>query len=284
MRTPRSTFDPKIIGLSLRAANEDSIFLKEVDFRIIEVISENYTYSRGVDREMLVDLSHDYKLHLHGVSLNIGGMDDLDKKTLNQLKSLQSETKASYISDHLCWTRHNQKSSFDLLPFPFTRKMIHHLKDRIHQVQDVLGYNFLLENISTYFRFKLDEMDEIDFLIELHESTGVNFLLDLNNLYVNQFNHGIDPYKLINSLSSSAVEFYHLAGYSNQGDFYFDAHDSKVPKSVWDLYSLAIRKFGMHPTIIERDENIPSIQEQISEIHFAKSLIQEIENTTKAIP
>jgi len=271
---PRSTSDSNSVGLSLRTTNEDSIFSKEVEINLIEVISENYFYSKGVDRERLIDLSKDYQFHLHGVSLNIAGMDDLDKKTIQELKSLHTDTKASFVSDHLCWTRHKQKSSFDLLPFPHTRKMIQHLKDRIHQVQDTLGLNFLLENISTYFRFNIDEMDEVDFLLELHESTGVKYLLDINNLYVNQFNHGIDPIRLIDSLPTSAVEFYHIAGYSDQGDFYFDAHDSNVPQAVWDLYSHAIQKLGLHPTIIERDENIPSIQEQISEVHKANLLIK----------
>lgn len=267
----------KLVGLSLREPNYSDFINKEVDVNFLEVISENYFYTKGVRREDLIQLSEKYAIHLHGVSLNIGGFDEFDLKSISQLKELIRDTNPTLISDHLCFTRHNKKSTFDLLPFPLTKKMILHLKDRINEIHDLLGVNIVFENISTYFRFKIDEMDECEFLANLHDAANVNYLLDLNNLIVNQFNHNINPIQLIRNLPEKSVSGFHLAGYLDQESFLFDAHDSKVPKEVWQLYREAIKKFGAKPTILERDENIPTTSDLVKETKQALEIVNNVQ-------
>lgn len=264
-----------LIGLSLREPNYNDFINKKVEVNFVEVISENYFYTKGSRREDLIRISDDYAIHLHGVSLNIAGFEPFDSRMISQLRELIQLTRPELVSDHLCFTRLDGISSFDLLPFPFTKAMIKHLKDRINQVRDLLEVDIAFENISTYFRFDLDEMDESEFLTELQQHTNTKYLLDLNNLVVNQFNHNLNPNKLIDSLDSQCVAGFHLAGYLDEKTFYFDAHDSKIPDSVWELYAKAIQKFGFQPTIIERDENIPTTIDLVNETKKAKKIVND---------
>jgi len=264
------------VGLSLREPNRDELFKQSIDIDFIEVLTENYSYNQSSDWESIVELSETYPILYHGLTMNIGGLDNFDEPHLKNINKLFKATNPFFITDHLCMSRHNGKSTFDLLPIPHTKNMIHHLKERYLRLQDVFGENIAFENISTYFRFKIDEMDEVDFYLELQDKTDIKFQLDINNLVVNQYNHGIDIEKLINNLIPDRIVAYHIAGYSDQGDFYFDAHDTSVPEIVWDYYKIALKRIGSRPTTIERDENIPSTFILMDEAFRAKHIMEEV--------
>lgn len=265
-----------MVGLSLREPNRDELFHGSVPIDFIEIVTENYSYSRGADFESILKLRDKSPISYHGLTLNLGGMDDWDSNSLIQMKELFRESKPFLITDHICWSRHKGKSHFDLFPVTHTQKMIQNIGNRVKFLKDTLDTNIAFENISTYFRYKIDEMDEIDFYLELQDKTEINFLLDINNLVVNQFNHGIDIGKLIRNLEPNRVIGYHIAGYSDQGDFYFDAHDSVVPSEVWQFYEIALDRIGPRPTTIERDENIPAVNELLREALQAKKLMQKV--------
>lgn len=273
MDSLESTNLKKLVGLSLREPNF-SYLKSHSPFGILEVIRENYDYHQGEKREELIEFSNLYSLHLHGVSLNIGGFDELDTASILAWKNLIKDTKPILVSDHLCFTRHNHKSSFDLLPFPFTKNMLLRITERIKRVEGILEHELVLENISTYFRYTMDEMREFEFLCELYEMSGVKYLLDLNNLLVNEYNHGTAAEEAIKALPPTAIAGFHLAGHSDQDTFYFDAHDSDVTMRVWNLFGMVVEKFGLLPTIIERDENIPAVEYQIEETNTVISILE----------
>lgn len=260
------------VGLSLREPQFSEMDQGQLNPALIEIISDHFVYHRGESFDRLQDIARNRFVHLHGLSLNIAGFDDLDSHYLAHLRTLRERLGAQLISEHLCITGAEGKSTFDLLPFPFTGAMLDHISDRIKQTQDMLGQNLLLENISTYFRFRMDQIPELEFMQQLHQCTGVQFLLDINNLIVNEHNHGVSGMEMVQGLSSESVGAYHLAGHSDEGTFLFDTHDREVPEEVWSLYKQALNYLGPRPTTIERDENIPAGLELMAEAKKATEL------------
>lgn len=244
-------------GVSLREAHFHQ-FDKKLDFNsAFEVIAENYLYTAGERRDILIELAKNRFVHLHGVSTNVGSLDELDVHHLKALAQVGSQIGARLFSDHLCWTRLDGKSTFELLPVPRTRKMIDHVGQRVQKIQDLFGNHFLLENISAYFSYQIDEMTELNFMSELYDRHQVKFVLDLNNLYVNSKNFAFDAAEFIQQLPKESVSAYHLGGHEDFGSFLFDTHGSEVIDPVKKLFWQAEKRFGEKPTFLERDENIP---------------------------
>jgi uncharacterized protein (UPF0276 family) len=143
---------------------------------------------------------------------------------------------------------------------------------RVAQVQDALGRQILLENVSSYLSFHADEMTEWQFLSEVAARADCNILLDINNIYVSSVNHGFDPLKYLQAMPKSRVRQFHLAGHSNMGGHLIDTHDHPVAAPVWDLYAEAVALFGDVPTMIERDDNIPELEELLAELDMARAI------------
>lgn len=198
-----------------------------------------------------------YPVVMHGVSLSIGSTDPLDKGYLKRLKDLAERIQPAWISDHLCWTGVGGHNLHDLLPLPYTEETIHHLVDRIKEVQDFLGRQILLENVSSYMTFAASAMTEWDFLRGVAEEADCRILLDLNNIYVSAFNHSFDPVEYLEAVPADRVGQFHLAGHSDHGAYLLDTHDHPIKPAVWDLYTKALERFGPISTLIEWDEKIP---------------------------
>ncbi|MFZ3229424.1 MAG: DUF692 domain-containing protein [Pseudobdellovibrio sp.] len=274
MRIP---FNKVITGFGLRSNHLEDFLENKVTVDLFEVIGENYTITQGKELEQLVLISQNYQFHLHGVSGNIAGFDSLDRKHYLDFKKLADQTKPFLVSDHLCWNKSANKNTFELMPFPHTYEMVGHLAKRINEAQDILEYPLVLENVSSYFRFEVDEMTEIQFLYELRNRTNIQYLLDVNNLYVNSMNHKFEAETIFSSLDSNAVAGYHLAGHADFGTFLFDSHGTNIISEVWNLYKKSISYFGCQPTIIERDENIPGSSELAMEAKIAKEIMSKFE-------
>lgn len=254
-------------GLSLREVHFNQFESASEFNQAFEVIFENYLFTEGERRERLKEFSKNRFLHLHGVSSNIGSPDEFDNLFFQELKKMGWQTGARLYSDHLCWTRLDEKSTYELLPVPRTRNMINHIGQRIEKIRDILGHDFILENISCYFGYEIDEMTELDFMCELYGQYKVNFLLDLNNLYVNSKNFNFDANHFIESLPVGSVSAFHLGGHEDFGSFLFDTHGTPIIDPVRDLFFAAEDRFGELPTFLERDENIPAdINQLVSEI------------------
>ncbi len=143
---------------------------------------------------------------------------------------------------------------------------------RVGQVQDALGRQILLENVSSYLSFQASELTEWDFLREVARRADCAILLDINNIYVSSVNHGFDPLVYLQAIPKERVRQFHLAGHSDMGGHLIDTHDHPIAEPVWDLYGAAVARFGMVPTMIERDDNIPELGELVAELQIARAL------------
>ncbi len=266
----------KGFGLGLRPAHYGALAdhaaasAPRVDW--LEIISENYMGIGGRPRRHLLDLRRDYPMVMHGVSLSIGSTAPLDRDYLRALKALADEIEPAWISDHLCWTGMAGLNMHDLLPLPFTEEALDHVASRVAAVQDHLGAPILLENTSSYVTYTASAMTEWDFIVELSRRTGCALLLDVNNVYVNSVNHGFDPLTFLNAIPAALVRQIHLAGHEDHGTHIIDTHDHDVAPAVWQLYAAAVKRFGLVPTMIERDDHIPPLADLLTELDQARAV------------
>ena len=260
-------------GLGLRAQHLGEILAQPpaaVDW--FEIISENFMVAGGKPRANLEFVRERYPVVMHGVSLSIGGTDPLDQNYLQKLKQLALEIEPAWISDHLCWTGVDGINSHDLLPLPYSEAAIKHVVARVNQVQDFLGREILLENLSSYVEFSGLSMPEWQFVAEIAQRSGCRLLLDVNNIQVSAHNHGFSALEYLAGIPIDRVWQIHLAGHSVHGEYVIDTHDHAVPNSVWDLYAAAIRRFGAVSTMIERDDHIPPLPELLAELEQARAV------------
>ena len=259
-------------GLGLRATHYEAIFDTKPALDWFEIISENYMVSGGRPLANLTRIRNDYPMAMHGVSLSIGSSDPLNIEYLRDLKKLSNRIEPAFISDHLCWTGIAGKNLHDLMPIPYTEEAITHVVDRVRQVQDFLGRQILLENVSSYVTFAQSEMSEWAFLSAIAERADCHILLDINNIFVSAFNHGFEPIEYIEGIPVDRVRQFHLAGHENRGDIIIDTHDAPVIDPVWDLYAKACARFGPVSTMIERDDNIPPLEALLTELDHARQI------------
>jgi len=238
----------------------------------LEIISENYMVPGGKPLHYLDSIRRDYPIVMHGVSLSIGASDPLDLDYLAALKALTHRVEPAWLSDHLCWTGVDHHNLHDLLPMPYTEEALRHLCVRIQQVQDFLGRQILIENVSSYVSFAHDEMPEWEFIATLTQRADCLLLLDVNNVHVSSVNHGFDPHRFIDAMPRDRVRQIHLAGHEDHGEYLIDTHDQPVSDPVWDLYAYTVGRLSAVPTMIERDDNIPPLPELLAELERARTL------------
>lgn len=266
MNRRETVVDPQLgVGLGLRPSHYDHVLSRRPAVSWFEAISENYMGLRGGSSggrplEMLEEVRRRYPVTLHGVSLNVGSADPLNRDYLKRLKRLVRIIEPAIVSDHLCWTGVGGRNLHDLLPLPYTEAAIEHVAARLRHAQEFLGRRILIENVSSYLTYRHSEMTEWEFLTEIASRADCGILLDVNNIHVSAVNHGFDALDYINAVPTARVGEMHLAGYSDEGGFLIDTHDHPVSDPVWDLYAAAIRRFGPVPTLIEWDDKIPAFE------------------------
>ena len=263
-------------GLGLRSDHFQQVLDTRPDLDWFEVLSENFMVPGGKPKYYLHAIRELYPMVMHGVSLSIGSTDPLNINYLKQLKTLINELQPKWVSDHLCWTGVSENNSHDLLPLPYNQEALTHVVDRIDRVQNFLGQPILMENVSSYLNYTQSDMTEWEFLNQVAKRSGCYILLDINNIYVSARNHGFNATDYINGVDIAKVKQFHLAGHSDYGDYVIDTHDHPVPDPVWALYRDALLRFGSVSTMIERDDNIPSLQELLAELDIAKNLKQQV--------
>jgi len=263
-------------GLGLRTQHYDEILQNKPALDWFEIITENYLIPGGRPLYYLDEIRKHYPMVMHGVSLSIGSSEPLDLQYLQQVKELATRVEPAWISDHLCWTGINGLNTHDLLPLPYTEEAILHIVSRIQQVQDYLGRQILIENVSSYLNYQQSEMTEWEFISEISNRADCYILLDVNNVYVSSVNHGFNPFNYIHALPPERIVQIHLAGHSNQGDYIIDTHDAPIIPEVWDLYAKTIEYLGPISTMIERDDNIPAIAELLVELEHAKRITEQV--------
>jgi uncharacterized protein (UPF0276 family) len=259
-------------GLGLRTDHYEQVLNDRPDIDWLEVISENYMVAGGKPLHYLDRIREHYPMVMHGVSMSIGSTEPLNLDYLTDLKKLIARVEPEWVSDHLCWTGIGGRNLHDLMPLPYTEEAISHVVDRVSQVQDTLGRQILLENVSSYVTYNASEISEWEFLSAIAERADCLILLDVNNIYVSSQNHGFEPSDYLDGVSAARIQQIHLAGHSYQNQLIIDTHDHPVCDPVWSLYQQAVQRFGPVATMIERDDNIPPLEDLLAELDVARQL------------
>ncbi len=221
----------------------------------------------------------DSPLSFHGVGLSLGSADSLDVAHLAALRRLVKRYDPALISDHICWGAIDGTHLNDLLPLPYTEEALTLMVARVLQVQDALGRELLVENVSSYLSFLGADMPEWTFVAELVRRSGCGLLLDVNNIYVNSVNHGFDPRTYLRAMPHASVREIHVAGFTRKTNLsaplLIDTHSRPVSDEVWSLYDAALDLCGAQPTLIEWDQDIPDLEVLLAEAGRAEESLHD---------
>jgi len=261
-------------GLGLRRDHLDALqdqIPPEIDF--MEVAPENWLKVGGYLGKQFRDIAERIPVALHGLSLSIGGPAPLDEDLVRDIKKFMDVHHCPVYTEHLSYCS-DDGHLYDLMPIPFTEEAVHYVADRIRRVQDILERRIAMENVS-YYAAPGQEMEEIEFLKAVIEEADCDLHLDVNNIYVNSINHGYDPETFLKAMPGERIVYCHVAGhYTEAEDLLVDTHGSDVIDPVWQLLEKAYEAFGVFPTLLERDFNIPPMEELLKEVR----VIHELQN------
>jgi uncharacterized protein (UPF0276 family) len=262
---------PLGVGIGLRAAHYQDFLAGRPQVSWLEVHSENYFGEGGYDLHVLNHVRADYPISLHGVGLGLGSVEGIDSGHISRLRRLADAIDPAFVSEHLCWARALGRHFNDLLPLPYTEEALGLMVARVQHLQETLRRRVLIENISSYVSFRASDISEGEFIAELARRAGCGVLLDVNNLYVNQINHGSDAVAAMDAIAIDAVGEIHLSGHLVTDKCLIDTHGDRVAEPVWDLYAAALARFGPVPTLIEWDTEIPPLETLLTESRRAEA-------------
>jgi len=259
-------------GLGLRRAllgPLSSVTTDQVSF--MEVAPENWIHVGGRLGRQFRHYTERFPFVCHGLSLSIGSPAPLDMELLGNIKAFLAEHQIHAYTEHLSYCS-DDGHLYDLMPIPFTEEAVNYVANRIRQVQDFLGQRIAMENVS-YYAAPQQEMREIDFLNAVLEEADCDLLLDVNNIYVNSINHRYDPEEFLRQLPGHRVSYVHVAGhYKEAEDLRVDTHGADVIDPVWALLEKSYELFGVMPTLLERDFNLPPVEQLMLEVEHIQHL------------
>jgi len=268
---------PARAGIGLRSQHHASILTAVPAPAWIEAHTENYFHAGGPAVRALERARSLYPLSLHGVGLGLGSADPLDRAHLERVRTAVRRFEPALVSEHACWGHVDGEHFNDLLPLPYTEEAALHLAARVREVQDFLGRQILVENLSAYVSFAHSHLSEGEFLGLVVERSGCGLLLDVNNAYVNAVNLGLGLDDFFAALPAKAVQEIHLAGHSRRRigarDLLLDDHGSAVCEAVWALYESVLQRLGPVPTLIEWDNDVPDLHTLLAEAARADELL-----------
>jgi uncharacterized protein (UPF0276 family) len=277
---------PARAGIGLRAPHYRHVVESRPDVGWLEVHSENYFGDGGPPLDYLERARERYPVSLHGVGLSLGSTDPLNREHLHRLKRLIARVDPGLVSEHLCWSSVEGRYLNDLLPLPYTEEAVAHLVARIGEVQEFLGQQILIENLSSYLQYAHSTILEWEFLATVAERADCGILLDVNNIYVSARNHRFDPLIYLRAIPSARVQEIHLAGHMikrfDDGDILIDTHNARVSAEVWALYRETLAHFGPRPTLIEWDTDLPELAVLLDEAAHAQLLMESVRDTAAA--
>ena len=268
-----------IIGIGLRRPHIEEFLTKAPNIDWVEVHSENYISRGGPGFDALMAIRARYPVSMHGIGLSLGSSEGIKLEYLSALKAMVKEVAPFLISDHLSWSNINNYYLPDLLPAPYNKESLQIFINNINKAQEYLNRTILFENPSTYFEYHNSDHDEPDFMNILARSTGAGILLDVNNIYTSGLNNGWDSKKYISAIDRDLVKEIHISGHSikqidnTESILYIDSHDDRVADPVWELYQYAIQRFGVKPTLLEWDNNIPTLEALVEEAKIAEKYL-----------
>lgn len=245
-----------------------------------EVAPENWIGIGGQRGKSFRQLTERTPFVAHGLSLSIGSPAPLDEAFIHKVKIFLKEHNIRCYSEHLSYCS-DEGHLYDLMPIPFTEEAVNYVANRIKRVQDIIGQKLAIENVS-YYAAPGKEMDEIEFLNAVLEQADCSLLLDVNNIYVNSINHGYDANEFLNAIPAERIAYIHVAGhYQEDVDLIIDSHGAPVIDPVWDLLKKTYRRFGVIPTLLERDFNIPPLSELLEELNTIVRIQQDYDHVQR---
>lgn len=271
-RTPRSA------GIGLRLPHIEEAVASRPAIGWLEIHPENFLANPHAT-ELLVDLARTYPVSVHTVGLSVGSASGLDRRHMARVRALLDHIDPVLVSGHLAWSTHESTYLNDLLPLPYTDETLDLVAQQLLEVQDHLGRTFLLENPSSYVGFAGSTMTEVQFLNALVSRTGCHLLCDVSNVWVSSHNLGFDARAYLDGLPGEAIAELHLGGFTREADdatpgedVLIDTHACRVADSAWALYAYAVGRFGRRPTLIEWDNDIPTLSTLLDEAHRADAV------------
>lgn len=271
---------PAEAGIGLRFQHHRAVAERRPDVGWLEVHTENYMGGGGPAR-YLGDIRRDYPVSFHGVGLSLGSAEGLDSAHLERVRQAVDRFEPALVSEHLSWSVVNGRFLADLLPLPMTEEALDVVCRHVDQVQALLQRSILVENPSSYLRYRHSTIPEWEFLGAVAARTGCGILCDVNNIYVSACNHGWDPSIYMAALPAAAVGEIHLAGHSVREldggkTLRIDDHSARVAPEVWLLYREALSRFGAVPTLIEWDTDVPALDVLLDEASRASALLDPV--------
>ena len=274
-------------GLNLCHENSQELFDQRPNLDFIQIHPEHLLQEKGgTYREHLDILRHHYQVILHGFGLSIGSSGPLDKEYLLLIKNLLKEHPEAVFSDHFSWSSLSKHHFHDLIPLIQSDETVQYMVERIDEAQEAIGAPILLENISSYMRYKESEMSEIQFINEITKRSGCFVLLDVNNIWANAMNFGENPWETLSQINADSIKGYHLAGCTEEqkgnGKVYIDYHGEAVHDEVWDLYKQCLERYGAWPTLLEWENNIPPLTRTLQEVEKISDCFKTLKEGTNS--
>ncbi|WP_019935136.1 DUF692 domain-containing protein [Oceanimonas smirnovii] len=271
---------PASAGLGLKLQHTEEILTTHPPLGFVEIHAENFMVAGGPRHHYLSRIRQHYALSVHGVGLSLGGKEPLNQEHLTRLAQLVARYQPEAVSEHIAWSGLGGRYTNDLLPLAYTPASLQRLCSHIDQVQQTLNRPIMVENPATYLRFTESTLSEADFISEAVRRTGCGLLLDVNNVYVSAVNHHYDARAYIQALPLDRAGEVHLAGFDEQADdsgapLLIDSHGSPVAEPVWALYQWLLAHTGPLPTLLERDNNVPALNELLTETAHIQRLLDE---------
>jgi uncharacterized protein (UPF0276 family) len=269
---------PTASGVGLRLPHLTDVVATRPSAAWFEIHPENFLANAHA-AELLVDIARDYAISVHSVGVSIGSASGIDRPHLARVRALVDRIDPIFVSGHLAWSTHAGEYLNDLLPLPYTRETLRIVSAHVDDVQDALGREYLVENPSSYVGFSTSTMTEVEFLSELVHRTGCRLLCDVSNIYLSAHNLGFDADRYVAELPPEVIAELHLGGFTPEaeegsGEVLIDTHGSRIAEPVWAFYARALERFGRKPTLIEWDNDIPTLDVILAEAAHADAVLQ----------
>jgi uncharacterized protein len=282
MSSPRIHRGPVPVraGIGLRFQHHEAVLERRCDIAWMEVHTENYM-GGGTAIRCLEAVRRDHPISLHGVGLSLGSAEGIDPAHLERIRRVAERIEPGLMSEHIAWSVAGATYLADLLPLPMTEESLAVVCRHVDQVQSVMRRRILVENPSTYLRYRHSTIPEWEFMAVVAERTGCGILCDVNNIYVSARNHDWDPSLYLARLPLAAIGEIHLAGHSVRSlsdgtTLCIDDHGSRVIDVVWALYREALARFGPVPTLIEWDTDVPPLDVLLGEAAIAGMMLADV--------
>ena len=264
----------KHVGVGFRKDfAEEFLEGKDLTPAFLEVAPENWMEIGGYWKKVFNKVAEQYPIYSHGLSLSIGSPEELDWNFLKRVKSFLQEYEIKIYSEHLSYSKCDNAHLYDLLPIPFRWDAVKHISERIKSVQEFLERKIAIEIVS-YYTPVAAEMSEVEFISSIVKEADCNLLLDVNNIYVNAFNHKYDAENFIENLPLERVEYIHMAGHEQVApDLIIDTHGEPIIDPVYELFDFTVQKLpNATPVLLERDFNIPELKELQYELNRLENI------------